>query len=227
MPTMYEIYEKFSDQYDELIKYEDHNGNLPKLLSEYFKENQTVLELGCGTGRVTSMYIDTVKKAICCDKHQHMIDKAKKNLKSFEDKIEYKCIDTRDIGKLDIRCDIVIEAWAVGHTLIDEFSAPDKFLKSLFENIYDKLNENAKIIFIETMGSNVSEPTIPLKELDYFYDKLENVYGMERTIIETDYKFPTIQDARNIMTFFFGEQITEDINSNIVKEFTGIWTASN
>ena len=50
---------------------------------------------------------------------------------------------------------------------------------------------------------------------------------MERTIIETDYKFPSKEDAKRIMSFFFGDQIKNDINSNIVKEFTGIWTVEN
>ncbi len=226
MPSMYEIYENHSEQYHELVKYEDYQNNLPKFLGRFFNKKQTVLELGIGTGRVTKMYIDKVNKAICCDKYAHMIEKAKKNLKSYESQIEYKYIDTKDIGKLEVKCDLVIEGWAVGHSVIDEFADLDNFLKLLFNQIYSKLNKNGTIIFIETMGSNVDNPRIPLKELEVFYEKLENVYLMTKTLVETDYKFPTIEDAKRIMTFFFGEQIKEDINSNIVKEFTGVWLCS-
>jgi SAM-dependent methyltransferase len=226
MPTMYEIYDNYSEQYDELIKYEDYQNNLSSFLSTFFDKTRTVLELGSGTGRVTQMYIDNVDKAICCDKYNHMIERAKLKLKDYEDKIIYKCIDTKDIDKLAVKCDIIIEGWAVGHSAIDEISGMDDFMKKLFKNIYGKLNKDGKIIFIETMGSNVNNPTVPVRALETFYKQLEEVYGMKKTIIRTDYKFPSVKDAKRIMEFFFGEQIKEEINTNIIKEFTGIWIGS-
>jgi hypothetical protein len=56
---------------------------------------------------------------------------------------------------------------------------------------------------------------------------LENEYGYSKTIISTDYKFDTINDAKLIMGFFFGEWIESEIekhNSAVIPEFTGIWS---
>jgi hypothetical protein len=48
---------------------------------------------------------------------------------------------------------------------------------------------------------------------------LENEYGYSKTIISTDYKFDTINDAKLIMGFFFGEWIESEIEKIIPQSF--------
>jgi cyclopropane fatty-acyl-phospholipid synthase-like methyltransferase len=224
MPTMYEIYDSFSFQYDELVSKEDYQKNLQKFIQNEFNSNiQTVLEIGVGTGRVTEFYIENVSNVYATDFAQNMIDKAKINLKKFENKIDFKCIDTRKINDLNLKVDCIIEGWTIGHSAIDEYENSENFTSELFQNFDKMLNENGKIILIETMGTAVSEPTIPAKELADFYNLIEQKQNLKRHIITTDYKFENIEEAKRIMSFFFGNEIIEKISSNIVKEFTGVW----
>ncbi|MBN2695885.1 class I SAM-dependent methyltransferase [bacterium] len=223
MPSKYDIYNKHAIQYDELVNHEDYQNNLQKYLNSQIKNNSTVLELGVGTGRVTKLYINRVKSALLCDRALHMINQAKINLKEYLNKIEFKEIDTREIDSLDGKFDLIIEGWSLGHVIIDEFDNLNSFLKKLIETLISKLNQNGKMIFIETYGSNVEKPTIPNEKLKIFYEILEKEYGFKKTVINTDYKFETIEDAKRVITFFFGETICEGIKESIVKEYTGVW----
>jgi len=210
MPSMYEIYQNHSEEYDELVSFEDYKGNLRSFLDRHLKKNMTVLELGTGTGRVTKMYINEVKEAVCCDKYNHMLIRAEENLKSYADKIKFLQLDTRDLEMINSGFDLIIEGWALGHTVIDEFTRIDEYLTHFFDTVFSKLKKDGIFIFIETLGTNVPEPKVPLTELEYFYDIIETKYLMKRTVIETDYKFPSIEDAIRILTFFFGDQIKEE-----------------
>ncbi len=52
MPSMQEIYNNYSLQYDELVNHEDYNNNLSNYLLEKFNfSGKTIIELGVGTGR--------------------------------------------------------------------------------------------------------------------------------------------------------------------------------
>lgn len=226
MPSMYEIYDKYSSEYDELISHEDYKKNLFNFLAKEFINIETVLEIGVGTGRVTELYIDNVKKATCTDFAQHMIDKAKINLNQYLHKIDFLHLDTRSIEKLDLNVDCIIEGWAIGHSAIDEYNRLEDFASKLFHSFNNLLNGNGKIILIETMGTNVSQPTIPVKELEDFYSLIETKYNLKRHILQTDYKFESIDEAKRIMGFFFGNEITKTITSNIIPEFTGVWVGS-
>ncbi len=222
MPSMYEIYNHNAIEYDELVMFEDYNQNLSTFIKSIIN-GKKILELGAGTGRVTQMYIDHVDQVICCDRASHMLEHAKKNLARYNDKIFYECIDNRNINQLDIKVDGIIEGWALGHTAIDEYRHLEEFTSNLMSDLQGKLNKNGFMLFIETMGTNTENPKIPDIRLEEFYHLLEEKFGMKRYIIRTDYKFNTIDDARRILSFFFGDQLKQSIQSNIIKEFTGVW----
>jgi len=227
MPSMYEIYEKYSENYDELVNFEDYECNLQKELNNIIKNNSNVLELGVGTGRVTKLYAEKVSKIICCDNSLHMLNKAKENLKEFNSKIIFKELDNRNTDETDGIYDLIIEGWAIGHTAIDEYDNLEIFVANLIKSLLNKLSQNGKIIFIETMGTNVEEPVVKNIKLNDFYNLIEEKYKMKKNIIKTDYKFNSISEAKRIMSFFLGKDIENEIKSNIVKEYTGIWVLEN
>jgi SAM-dependent methyltransferase len=222
MPTMYEIYDQYAEHYDALVSREDYFNNLHTFLNSIIS-GDSVLELGVGTGRVTQMYIQKVEKAICCDRASHMLERAKQNLKDYSDKITFECIDTRQINLLKEKVDCVIEGWALGHTALDEFHRIEAFVSDLFQDLSKLMNDNGKMIFIETMGTNTEHPKIPDERLKTFYNLLEETYHMKKYVIRTDYRFNSIDDAKRILSFFFGEQIIHDLKNPIVKEYTGVW----
>lgn len=59
------------------------------------------------------------------------------------------------------------------------------------------------MIFIETLGSNVDEPVPPGEKLKGFYGLLENSHGFSKTVLRTDYRFTSNEEAQQIFGFFF------------------------
>jgi ubiquinone/menaquinone biosynthesis C-methylase UbiE len=222
MPKMYEIYDRYAENYDELVSREDYLNNLHTFLNSIIT-GASVLELGAGTGRVTQMYIDKVQQAICCDRASHMLERAKHNLKDYSYKITFECIDTRQINPLKVKVDCVVEGWALGHTALDEFHRIDAFVSDLFQDLSKLLNDNGKMIFIETLGTNTEHPLIPDERLKTFYNLLEERYHMKKYVIRTDYRFKSLAEAKRILSFFFGEQMKDEVKDRYVKEYTGVW----
>ena len=220
---MFQIYQNYSDLYDELVNHEDYNNNLSKFLSSNIQwENKVVGEFGIGTGRVTKNYIDKVQKLYAYDNSQHMIDKAKVNLSKWADKIEYSILDNSKINSIENTFDIIIEGWSFGHLVVQA----DENINQTIQFLISETTKRAKeVIFIETLGTNVESPNPPGENLSQFYHALVES-GFKEHIIQTDYKFNNFEEAGNIMGAFFGDTMKNDIiqkQLNVIKEYTGIW----
>lgn len=224
MNQMFEIYNNYANLYDELVNHEDYKNNLANFLNQNIDwKDKSVYEFGVGTGRVTKYYIEKVNKAILCDNSQHMLDKAKINLKSNNHKIRYLCLDHKNIDTIQEKLDIVIEGWSFGHLIVNERNNKDYWINKLISESVRIATE--KVIIIETLGTNVKKPNPPGEILSYFYEKLE-ANGFKKYIIETDYKFNDYIEAANILGSFFGENMKNQIindQSEIIKEYTGVW----
>jgi hypothetical protein len=82
------------------------------------------------------------------------------------------------------------------------------------------------IIIIETLGTGSTEPSPPHERLAAYYQMLEQEYSFASTAIRTDYKFDSVQQASEVLGFFFGDEFAAwvtDQQSPIVPECTGIW----
>ena len=220
---MHEVYQSYSDLYDELVNHEDYMNNLYQFLNKNIQwENKVVCEFGVGTGRVTKNYINNVKKAYVYDNSQHMIDKAKRNLSKWSDKIIDTILDNNQIKSIENKFDIIIEGWSFGHLITQENEEKEQWIQMLISETKKRAKE---IIFIETMGTNVDTPKPPVEKLTQFYHELVN-NGFKEYIIETDYKFKNYEEAGRIMGGFFGDSMKNDIlqrKQEIIKEYTGIW----
>lgn len=229
---MYEIYENHAYEYDELVRWEDYKGNLPKKLNELFDfSGKRVLEFGAGTGRLTALYAEKSERIHCYDRSSHMLEKARGNLSRFGDKISYDLCDNNAIESVRIKGDFVVEGWSFGHTVSDgdhienaREKAQELILKSL-----NCLNPGGTAIFIETLGTDSDEPSAPSEALKEYYRLLEEKHGFSRVEISTDYRFKSADHAGELCGFFFGQEAGEEIRqkgSPYVKEFTGLWYKS-
>lgn len=222
MSNMLEVYQSYSDLYDELVNHEDYNNNLLKFLNNNIQwENKVVCEFGVGTGRVTKNYINNVQKAYIYDNSQHMIDKAKANLSKWSDKLVYSILDNNKINTIENKYDIIIEGWSFGHLIVQD-NNQNESIQMLISETKKRAKE---VIFIETMGTNVETPNPPGEKLSKFYHELVN-NGFTEYIIETDYKFSNYEEAGRIMGGFFGDTMKNDIirrKLEVIKEYTGIW----
>ena len=224
---MFDVYQNFSDLYDELVNHEDYENNLYKFLNDNIQwENKVVGEFGIGTGRVSRNYIDKAKKLFAYDNSQYMLDKAKENLAKWSDKIEYSVLDNSKLNTIENTFDIIIEGWSFGHLVVQENENRDQTIQYLISETKKRAKE---IIFIETLGTNVESPNPPGEKLSQFYHALvEN--GFKEHISQTDYKFNNYEDAGKIMGAFFGDSMKNDIiqkQLNVIKEYTGIWICRN
>ena len=224
MPTMYEIYQKHAIEYDDLVSHEDVEGNLDSFLSKKIHRGSKVLELGVGTGRLTRGYVAVAESIVCCDRSEHMIKRAKVNLKRHDGKIEYLNLDSRDIGNLDDDFDHVVEGWSLGHTAIEEYDRLSEFACAQIGLMRDRLKAGGSCILFETLGTNTQEPRAPSKKLSDFYNLLEAEYGFRKVVLRTDYEFETLDIAKKKMGFFFGEDIEYKIQDTRIREFTGVWS---
>jgi SAM-dependent methyltransferase len=229
MPTMYEIYERHAKRYHELVKAEDYKNNLTKLLYKEARwENSLVLEAGTGTGRVTSIYIKEADHAICCDRSQHMLDHAKAYLKAFQQKIEYFVAENLNLPDLSRKVDIFIEGWSFGHTASEGESEIDirTITRRLVENATKNVENGGILVLIESLGTNMDCPEPPTDKLALFYEELEHRHGFEKSIVRTDYRFQSNEEAVRVMGFFFGNDFIPNIrsrNSGTIPEWTGVW----
>ena len=152
-----------------------------------------------------------------------MIERAKRNLLEWSTKIQYFETDNREIDTIEGQYDIVIEGWSFGHLVVEENYKKDYWIDKLINASFRISKE--KIIFIETMGTNVEKAEAPGENLRHFYNKLRD-YGFNESVIQTNYLFESYKEAARIMGGFFGEKMQSEIeNRKIkeVKEYTGIW----
>jgi trans-aconitate 2-methyltransferase len=113
-------------------------------------ESEIVMDAGCGTGRVTKIIANKVKrgKVYAVDLDENMIINAKKNLKDLSNIVFVKS-DLSDV-KLPEKIDLVFSN-AVIHWILDH--------KKLFTNFWDVLKPGGKLLI--QCGGKGNLDTIP------------------------------------------------------------------
>ena len=227
MPTMYEIYDNHSYEYDELVACEDYNKNLSRtLLSQFDFNNKTVIELGVGTGRLTNLYAGKSSQISVFDRSEHMLEKARKNLDAYSEKITYAICDNNAINSIPLKADFVMEGWSYGHTVSDISGMESQKIDQLISSSLALLNPGGTAIFLETLGTDTDKPVAPSDSLRLFYKTMEEKSGFTRIEIPTDYQFGSVEEASRIMGFFFGPDTGNAIKKRdltVIKEYTGLW----
>lgn len=225
---MAEIYRSRRDAYDRLVAAEDHAGNLPACLQALCEwRDQTVLEGGVGTGRVTELYLASVRGVAGFDREAHMLGAARQRLARFADKLTLEVADNLALPRLPNKADIFIEGWSWGHAIVDGPGAVADIAAALFANIRPNLVSGGFVILIETLGTNALSPVAPHPRLADFYQLLQSRYGLQPTAVSTDYRFPSAAEAAETLGFFFGDAMARAVraaNSATVPEWTGVWS---
>lgn len=230
MPDMMEIYQKHADMYDRLVSSEDRLGNLQTTLLELVDWNgKSVVEAGLGTGRVTALYIEKAARVWGLDGSAHMLEQAGRNLSAYGAKLDLRVCDNRELlsALAGVKADIFVQGWSFGHTVSEHAEEIPLITRRLVEQAAGCVKKGGTILFLETLGTNVDQPVIPAPFLEGFYGELEEHGGFERRTLATDYEFGDLDEAVEVMGFFFGPEMAESVQkrgTKIVPEFTGIWT---
>ena len=224
---MYDIYRRHRAEYDRLVNAEDHEGHLPAFLRSILDwRGKTVLEGGLGTGRVTETFIESVRRVVGCDREVHMLEAARERLARFADKLELRVADNFGLPLLTEKADVFIEGWSWGHAAVDGPGDIEAIAEALFAQVRKNLVPGGSVVLIETLGTNSPSPAAPHPRLAEFYQVLQSRFGLRQTAISTDYRFPSVAEAAEVLGFFFGDAMAQAVRANdsaIIPEWTGVW----
>ena len=225
MIDFYDIYRHQGAAYQAMIAAEDFQANLAKTLYELIPANsQTLLDLGSGTGRLPRILAPHFEQTIALDLHRNMLlqQQAESNLSIIEG-------DMRILPIADRAFDVVTAGWAIGH-LTGWYPEDWKYhVGAVLKKMQRTLKPGGVIIIMETMSTGATQPAPPAPWLADLYQWFEHTWNFQHKVISTDYLFSSIEEAKTLTGFFFGEDLTQKIEQNNWKqlpEWSGIWWKS-
>jgi ubiquinone/menaquinone biosynthesis C-methylase UbiE len=229
MPTEKEVYESHAELYERLVQREDYQGNLVSAIESYCPlDGLDVIELGAGTGRLTRLLASHVKSIQAYDSSAHMLAVAEKSLREMElSNWETAVADHRQIPVPDSSADLVISGWSFCYLAVWGSAEWKSALEDGLREIERILRPGGMVLIIESLGTGTEKPRPP-EHLEAYFDWLTES-GFERGWMRTDYHFESLEEAVELSTFFFGEQMGQEVqkkNWQILPECTGVWWKS-
>jgi ubiquinone/menaquinone biosynthesis C-methylase UbiE len=226
MPTEKEVYQKHADQYERLIQREDYQGNILSAIESYCPlDGLEVIELGAGTGRLTRLLAPYVKSIQAFDASAHMLATAAQSLHEMGlNNWSAQVADHRQIPVPNASADLVISGWAFCYLAVWGGADWGSALQDGLHEIERIIRSGGTVLILETLGTGEEKPNPP-EHLNAYYDWLTEA-GFERGWMRTDYRFESLEEAVELSTFFFGEEMGHKIrekNWRVLPECTGIW----
>lgn len=225
MASHEEIYSSEANAYDAMI---GKQPNLLEIVNEIrpFRDLD-VLDLGAGSGRLSTFIAPQAGSLICTDLSRSMLDVLDLKLNRLNQLKNWTTIeaDHRNLPIADSSIDLVVSGWSICYLASTNNSDWENNLKFIFSELDRILKPNGTIIIFETMGTGTETPNPP-DFLTSYYSLLENKYGFKHKWIRTDYHFESMAEAIRNTEFFFGEDVVTKIKENkwtTVPECAGVW----
>lgn len=221
-----QVYATEAVRYDTLVSKEDYQGNIIKAIQGVTPlENLDVVELGAGTGRLTMLLAPYVHTLKAFDASQSMLDEATVRLvKAGFQNCELLVADNRSVPVNDQSADLVISGWSICYFADWDGGNWQREALRSFAEMKRILRNNGKIILLETMGTGFETPHPPAHLAGYY--ELLNRLGFKSDWFRTDYKFKTLSELIDLVSFFFGEELSSQVEKSgrlTLPECTGIW----
>jgi ubiquinone/menaquinone biosynthesis C-methylase UbiE len=226
MPTEKEVYLAHASQYERLVKCEDYQGHLLQAIQKIVPlHGIKLVELGAGTGRLTRMLAPHVRSIRAFDASAHMLSEARKSFRSLGlSNYLTGVADHRHIPVKTASAEVVLSGWSFCYLAVWGGEDWESALQNGMNEIKRILTPGGTVVLIESLGTGVEQPTPP-KHLEAYLDWLAKA-GFESDWIRTDYRFNSLEQAVELSTFFFGEEMSKDIlrkNRIVLPECTGLW----
>lgn len=220
-----QIYRTEADAYEAMI---GRQPDLTKYISEIRPFNGLdILDMGAGSGRFTGTLAKHAKSVLCTDISESMLYHLNRKLEEQGLRRNWETLvaDHRNLPIEDQSVDIVISGWSVCYLAHAGNEKWKENLAQVISEIKRVLRPGGTIIIFETMGTGTETPDPPDFLMPYFHALTEQ-YGFSHRWIRADYEFPSFEEARAGMEFFFGAELAEKIVRNrwsTVPECAGIW----
>jgi ubiquinone/menaquinone biosynthesis C-methylase UbiE len=221
------IYQQEAERYDHLVMREDKDSNLlPAIQSILPLAGIDAVELGAGSGRLSTMMAPLVRSLHAFDASAAMLAVAESKLRALGlSNWQTQLADHRRIPLPDDCADLVISGWSICYLNDNEradWQTP--FAEALVE-MKRLLRPAGTILIIETEGTGVSTPQPPDSMQRYLAWLREQGFAFDW--VRTDYRFTSWEEARALVPFFFGDAMLsacfEEGSSVILPECTGLW----
>jgi ubiquinone/menaquinone biosynthesis C-methylase UbiE len=219
-----EVYRSHAEQYDELVRCEDRDGNLLRAIQDRVAlSGCDVIEFGAGTGRLTRLLAPHVSSIRAFDVAPAMLDVARARV--AQRNVQFELADNASVPVADGCAQLAIAGWSYGHQTVWHERGWREPIERAIREMLRVLAPGGAAIVIETLGTGHVTPFDPPTALAAYYAMLENTCGFTRGWIRTDYEFASPADAERLVGFFFGEQAARALHGRrTLAECTGLWT---
>ncbi len=225
-PEHREVYANHADRYELLVSREDYELNIPRTLNQILNFNsKDVIELGSGTGRLARMLAPVARSVLALDASPNMLEVTAAKLE--EAGLRNWGVAAADHRALPIAgraADVAISGWSIVYLVVWNESTWESELAKGLDEMRRILRPGGSIVILETLGTGHESPHPPDNLVEYF-SYLEQ-HGFEHSWIRTDYRFDSLEEAEDIVGFFYGDAMLDEIRNNdavSLPECTGIW----
>jgi len=229
MPDAREVYEHHPAEYDALVRREDREGNLLRVLGAAARlDGADAVELGAGTGRLTRLLAPRVRSVRAFDASGPMLAVARSSLEATG--LRNWHLEEADNGALpvaDACADLAVAGWTLGHQTVWHPERWREPVDAAVREMLRVLRPGGTAVIVETLGTGHETPFEPPPELARCYAALEGDWRFERTWIRTDYEFASVEEGARLVGFFFGDAMRrafEAAGRTVLPECTGIWS---
>lgn len=224
MPDHSSIYLHEAEKYEELISRQPKLGPIMEEIRAF--AGLDIVDMGAGTGRLTTVLAPHAKSIIATDASAAMLQiTADKLRKAGLTNWQTKVADHRKLPLPDNSADLFVAGWTICY--LASSNAPDhkQNLQKVMAEIRRVLRPGGTVVLFETMGTGAETPDPP-SFLQEYYASLAGEYGFTHKWIRMDYEFASISQAEELTRFFFGDELADRVlaqNLQRLPECAGIW----
>jgi ubiquinone/menaquinone biosynthesis C-methylase UbiE len=226
MPGRHYKEKSFAQTYHALVSREDYQGNLLGAIQAITPiSDLNILELGAGTGRVSRLIAPFANNIVATDLSYPMLKLAKEFLKDLDPpNWQFIMADHHALSLKKNSVDLVISGWSFHRVAAESDKNWKIAVNTALSHIAQILRPGGTILLIESLGTGYEQPHPPEDVADYlaYLDRI----GFNSRWIRTDYCFQSIQEARALTSFFWGDvafPFWETEEGVILPECTGLW----
>ncbi|XOK60568.1 class I SAM-dependent methyltransferase [Paenibacillus elgii] len=228
MPNHDQIYAEQAGRYDRLISKQPELAHIVQSIKPF--AGLDIVDLGAGSGRLSSALIGQARSLTATDASSAMLDVLKERIPEADrPRLRTVVADHRELPLPDASADLIVSGWSLCYLTNSNDPLWTSNLERILQEINRVLRPGGTVIIFETMGTGFETPNPPDFLLDY-YAALERQYGFTHQWVRADYTFETLIEAEELTRFFFGDELASQVVAKgwtTVPECAGIWFKHN